>query len=234
MSDVSQGPGWWQAADLKWYPPELHADYEEPTPPDEQPQQPSDSNLAATQQRRPGWPLVPQSRPADRPLRQIDTPPPPSGQRPRRRPKWPLIAAIIVITIVAGITTGYVGAPVIVAKFGPVIDVVTIVVLILSYRAKVRPSALVKAAAVLVAGWVIGILMSWGLVEVFPRSLASECRLLYAANRVLGLRLADPETFTGRPPAVFDALFTLFGALALIVAVIVLSQSLVQAESRAQ
>ncbi|MCU1497810.1 MAG: hypothetical protein JWM47_1763 [Acidimicrobiales bacterium] len=22
MSDVSQGPGWWQAADLKWYPPE--------------------------------------------------------------------------------------------------------------------------------------------------------------------------------------------------------------------
>jgi len=22
MSDVSQGPGWWQASDLKWYPPE--------------------------------------------------------------------------------------------------------------------------------------------------------------------------------------------------------------------
>ncbi len=26
MSDVSQGPGWWQASDGKWYPPELHPD----------------------------------------------------------------------------------------------------------------------------------------------------------------------------------------------------------------
>ncbi len=43
------GPGWWQAADLKWYPPEQHADHEEPPPTDEQPQQPADLNLAATQ-----------------------------------------------------------------------------------------------------------------------------------------------------------------------------------------
>ena len=33
MSEVSQGPGWWQASDLKWYPPELHADYVAPTAP---------------------------------------------------------------------------------------------------------------------------------------------------------------------------------------------------------
>ena len=33
MSEVSQGPGWWQASDLKWYPPELHADYVAPPPP---------------------------------------------------------------------------------------------------------------------------------------------------------------------------------------------------------
>jgi hypothetical protein len=33
MSDISQGPGWWQASDLKWYPPELHADYVAPRPP---------------------------------------------------------------------------------------------------------------------------------------------------------------------------------------------------------
>lgn len=26
MSDTSQGPGWWEASDHKWYPPELHAD----------------------------------------------------------------------------------------------------------------------------------------------------------------------------------------------------------------
>ena len=30
MSDVSQGPGWWQAADGKWYPP---APQQPPTPP---------------------------------------------------------------------------------------------------------------------------------------------------------------------------------------------------------
>jgi serine/threonine kinase PknH len=40
MTDQPQGHGWWQAADLKWYPPELHADYEAPLPQDEQPQQP--------------------------------------------------------------------------------------------------------------------------------------------------------------------------------------------------
>src|SRR5262245_10048365 len=27
MSDSSQGPGWWQASDGKWYPPESHPDH---------------------------------------------------------------------------------------------------------------------------------------------------------------------------------------------------------------
>jgi hypothetical protein len=27
MSDTAQGPGWWQAVDHKWYPPELHPGY---------------------------------------------------------------------------------------------------------------------------------------------------------------------------------------------------------------
>ena len=40
MSDVPQGSGWWQAADLKWYPPELHADYLAAPLQDEQPQEP--------------------------------------------------------------------------------------------------------------------------------------------------------------------------------------------------
>jgi hypothetical protein len=41
MSDESQGPGWWQASDLKWYPPELHSDDEAlpPPPPDRPPPQ---------------------------------------------------------------------------------------------------------------------------------------------------------------------------------------------------
>jgi hypothetical protein len=33
MSDISQGPGWWQASDRKWYPPERHSDYVAPPPP---------------------------------------------------------------------------------------------------------------------------------------------------------------------------------------------------------
>jgi hypothetical protein len=28
MSEVQQRPGWWQAADWRWYPPELHPDFQ--------------------------------------------------------------------------------------------------------------------------------------------------------------------------------------------------------------
>jgi len=84
MTDEPQGQGWWQAADLKWYPPELHADYKDPPPP--------------------GQPPVPQLRPAERPPSEIGTPPPPSGQRPRRQVTVTLIAAIVVILAAAGIT----------------------------------------------------------------------------------------------------------------------------------
>jgi hypothetical protein len=33
MTDGPQGPEWWQAADLKWYPPEERPDYGEALPP---------------------------------------------------------------------------------------------------------------------------------------------------------------------------------------------------------
>ena len=95
MSEVSQGPGWWQASDLKWYPPELHADYVAPLPP-----------VTPTLPPPPGWPSVPPPpprRPADRPPPETATPPPPSGQRPHRQA---LIAAVVVILAAAGIT-GY-------------------------------------------------------------------------------------------------------------------------------
>jgi TM2 domain-containing membrane protein YozV len=35
MSDVSQGPGWWQASDGKWYAPDLHPDYQASAPVDQ-------------------------------------------------------------------------------------------------------------------------------------------------------------------------------------------------------
>jgi TM2 domain-containing membrane protein YozV len=34
MSDVSQGPSWWQASDGKWYAPDLHPDYQASAPAD--------------------------------------------------------------------------------------------------------------------------------------------------------------------------------------------------------
>jgi Family of unknown function (DUF6131) len=74
MTELSQGPQWWQASDLKWYPPERHPNYEAPPP-------------------------APPPRPAERPPPEIGTPPPPSGQRPRRRLTWPLIAGIVLIVL---------------------------------------------------------------------------------------------------------------------------------------
>ncbi len=45
MSDTSQGPGWWQASDDKWYPPESHANYRAPAPPPPAPPFPGDARL---------------------------------------------------------------------------------------------------------------------------------------------------------------------------------------------
>jgi serine/threonine protein kinase len=51
MTDEPQGHGWWQASDLKWYPPEKRPDPAPLPPPptaDAAQQQPADSTLAAT------------------------------------------------------------------------------------------------------------------------------------------------------------------------------------------
>jgi DNA-binding beta-propeller fold protein YncE len=85
MSDEPQGSGWWQASDLKWYPPERHPNYEAPPPP--------------------GRPPVPQPRPAEWPPTEIGTSPPPSEQGPRRQLKWPLI--VVTVAVIAAGITGY-------------------------------------------------------------------------------------------------------------------------------
>jgi hypothetical protein len=102
MSDVSQGSGWWQASDLKWYPPELHADYVAPLPP-VTPTLPPPPKLPPP----PGQPPVPPPRPADRPPPETATPPPPSGQRPRRQALIAAIVVVIGVILVAAGITGY-------------------------------------------------------------------------------------------------------------------------------
>jgi lysyl-tRNA synthetase class 2 len=94
------------------------------------------------------------------------------------------------------------------------------------FWAKVRRGALIKAAAALAAGMAVGILIGWGLLEMFPGSLERDERLPYAANRVVVFAGVDADAFSGHHPHVFvNALLGLFGAVALMVAAIVLFQS---------
>src|SRR3954470_3307220 len=94
------------------------------------------------------------------------------------------------------------------------------------FWAKVRRGALVKAAVALVAGMSIGILVGWGLLELFPGTLERDYRLAYAVNRVAAFAGVGSNAFDGQHPHVFvNALLGLFGALALMVAAIVLFRS---------
>ncbi|AKS33948.1 bifunctional lysylphosphatidylglycerol synthetase/lysine--tRNA ligase LysX [Mycolicibacterium goodii] len=103
--------------------------------------------------------------------------------------------------------------------------IVFLVVARKEFWAKVRRGALVKSAAVLVAGNAIGILVAWGLLQAFPGTLAPEWRLPYAINRVSGFATVPTEVFEGYSHTFLNAIFGLFGALALMAAAIVLFQS---------
>ncbi|HZE17690.1 MAG TPA: bifunctional lysylphosphatidylglycerol synthetase/lysine--tRNA ligase LysX, partial [Mycobacterium sp.] len=150
----------------------------------------------------------------------------------RKRIAWWVLVGILVAAAVLNVT-GLAGDDKTALQtfgdtLGLTLHLAAIVVLVLGYRefwAKVRRGALFKAAAVLVAGWAIAIALSWGLVELFPRTLARQDRLPYVANRVIGFALADKDLFQGRPSVVLNAIFGLFGALALMAAAIVLFQS---------
>ncbi len=112
---------------------------------------------------------------------------------------------------------------------GLAFHVAAIAVLVLARKqfwAKVRRGALAKAAVALVAGMAIGILVGWGLLELFPGTLERDYRLAYAVNRVAAFAGVGSNAFDGQHPHVFvNALLGLFGALALMVAAVVLFRS---------
>ncbi|HEY1840138.1 MAG TPA: bifunctional lysylphosphatidylglycerol synthetase/lysine--tRNA ligase LysX [Mycobacterium sp.] len=150
----------------------------------------------------------------------------------RKRIAWWLLVLNLLLAAglnIGGLTTDH---PSPAKSFGETLGLglhlAALAVLIFAYRefwAKVRQGALYKAAGVLLTGWAIGIVLSWGLVETFPRSLAAEDRLFYVVNRVVGFAVVESAQFTGRPPIFLNALFGLFSAMALIAAAIVLFQS---------
>ncbi|WP_083408873.1 bifunctional lysylphosphatidylglycerol synthetase/lysine--tRNA ligase LysX [Mycolicibacterium rutilum] len=150
----------------------------------------------------------------------------------RKRIAWWILIGYMIAAVgwnVGGLVTGDES---VVEEIGEVIGLgfhlAAILFLLLARRefwAKVRRGALLKAALVLVAGMAVGTLIGWGLLELFPGSLARGDRFFYALNRVSAFAGADSSNFSGHPHVLVNALLGLFGALALMVAAIVLFQS---------
>ncbi|MFI8528939.1 bifunctional lysylphosphatidylglycerol synthetase/lysine--tRNA ligase LysX [Streptomyces aquilus] len=92
------------------------------------------------------------------------------------------------------------------------------------FYADSRRGAVRRAVGVLILGLVLGILVGWGLVELFPGTLPRGQRLLWAANRVCG-GLVSGRSFDGSPPRALYFLLGLFGALALLNAAATLFRS---------
>jgi len=150
----------------------------------------------------------------------------------RKRIAWWVLVANLVLAIgldIAGLTETagtrfeYAGE-----LLGLILHIAALVLIVLAYNefwAKVRRGAVFKAAAVLVAGNIAGILLAWGLLELFPGSLQHDYRLPYAVNRVSGFAVATQDLFVGEPHVFLNALFGLFGAVALMAAAVVLFQS---------
>ncbi|MDY6808994.1 MAG: bifunctional lysylphosphatidylglycerol synthetase/lysine--tRNA ligase LysX [Actinomycetota bacterium] len=113
---------------------------------------------------------------------------------------------------------------------GIVVDVAVLSYLIVTYRqfyTRVRRGALLRAVGVLIAGLVVGSLLGWALVWLFPHTLTRADRLPYAVNRVVAFGSVDQQpAFEGRHAlAPVNGLLGLFGALALIAAAMVLFRS---------
>ncbi|MFI6685249.1 bifunctional lysylphosphatidylglycerol synthetase/lysine--tRNA ligase LysX [Streptomyces sp. NPDC050485] len=102
-----------------------------------------------------------------------------------------------------------------------------LVVLILArgqFYAETRRGAFRRAVGVLFLGLAAGVLVGWGLVELFPGTLPRGQRLLWATNRVFG-GLVSSGQFNGKPPRPLYFFLGLFGAIALLNAATTLFRS---------
>jgi lysyl-tRNA synthetase class 2 len=150
----------------------------------------------------------------------------------RKRIAWWILVLYMVAAIGWNVADLVTGDESVMQDIGEVIGlgfhVAAIAFLVLArseFWAKVRRGALIKAALTLVAGMAVGTLIGWGLLEVSPGTLARADRPLYALNRVSAFAGVDSDSFTGHPHVFVNALLGLFGAVALMVAAIVLFRS---------
>ncbi|MBF6214179.1 bifunctional lysylphosphatidylglycerol synthetase/lysine--tRNA ligase LysX [Nocardia puris] len=146
----------------------------------------------------------------------------------RKRIAWWLLVGYLALFAFANVLE-FAGEGNVHALIAMVVQLAVIGVLIASWSefyTRVRPGAVRKALGVLAGGLAAGCLLGWGLVELFPGSLPGGWqRPAWAVYRVTAAILVENEHFDGHPRPFVNFLLGLFGALALLAAVIVLLRS---------
>ncbi len=158
----------------------------------------------------------------------------------RKRVAWWIVVAYLMLytasntTVVLGAAPRWPGIELgdgdrVRAGIGLAIDVVALAFLLATrkqFYTRVRRAAVLSAMATLVGGLVLGTLLGWGLVELFPHTLQRGERLAYAVNRVVAFAAVDQHNFDGHHAlGPINGLLGLFGALALLAATLVLFRS---------
>lgn len=145
----------------------------------------------------------------------------------RKRIAWWLLTLYLVLVALTNLSDG-IGENDVDAWVALAVHVVVIGVLVAArpeFYTRVRRGAGVKALAVLILGAVIGTLLGWGLVALFPGTLPESQAFLWSLNRVTALATVENEQFGGRPHGFVNTMLGLFGAVALLAAVVTLFRS---------
>ncbi|MFD4369560.1 bifunctional lysylphosphatidylglycerol synthetase/lysine--tRNA ligase LysX [Rhodococcus sp. NPDC058521] len=145
----------------------------------------------------------------------------------RKRIAWWILTLYVVLYTVSNLVD-LISDRDINAAVALVVHLAVLAVLVMSrheFYTRVRRGAVWRALGVLLVCLAAGTLIGWCLVELFPGTLPSGERLLWSFNRVTALSALDNEQFSGRPHGFVNTLLGLFGALALLGAVVTLFRS---------